>query len=183
MRRIFCIFLFLLPIVSFLNAEEKPRLGFVTNFGYSRSESESGIGIAGGASFRWWRFVSFGMADFTIAPKPGDSRYYMDTFSNGQRRCRDTTNGQFANTELCSGSAKTITAGMFDANIIAAPKIPVMIGAGYRIGPGQGPYVNIGYSSRARNDRFIWFLKGSIGKDIIQAHIGIAVHWPSSGAQ
>lgn len=32
------------------------------------------------------------------------SRYYWDTFSNGQRRCRDRSTGQFARSSLCSGA-------------------------------------------------------------------------------
>lgn len=178
MRLIYCIFILFVSLASSLQAKDIPRTGFVVNLGYGQSGSESGVGFAGGVSLRWWRFIGFGMADFTIVPSPGDSRYYMDTFSNGQQRCRDTTNGQFARTELCNGSVGVISAGMFDINIIAAPKFPILVGGGYRVGPSQGAYLNIGFSGRARDDKFIWFLKGSFGKDIIQTHIGIAVHWP-----
>ena len=38
---------------------------------------------------------------------PGDTsgRYRLDTFSNGQQRCRDTRNGQFVETKICTGTS------------------------------------------------------------------------------
>lgn len=59
-----------------------------------------------GASYR------IGFAGFHITPTIGafiykgdNDRYYRDTFSNGQSRCRDSTNGQFAKDSLCNNTA------------------------------------------------------------------------------
>ena len=157
----------LLSISTAMEAQGKPRFGVVANVGYSRSESQSGLGVAGGGSFRWSRLLISALADFTIVPTPGDERYFLDTFSNGQQRCRDRTNGQFARTELCSGSVYAITAGMFDINIIGATQFPIFIGAGYRAGPAHGAYLNLGYAQPVSNNRSVWFIKSSVGRYIL----------------
>jgi hypothetical protein len=54
----------------------------------------------------------------------------MDTFSNGQSRCRDSRTGQFAETALCREPIEVISAGMFDANVLVSSLI---FGAGYRL--------------------------------------------------
>lgn len=53
-----------------------------------------------------------GMGGFHLTPTVGaliyksdNQRYQMSTFSNGQSRCRDITNGQFAKTALCREAA------------------------------------------------------------------------------
>ncbi len=37
--------------------------------------------------------------------KGNNARYYVDTFPNGQSRCRDRTDGQFANSGLCGDTS------------------------------------------------------------------------------
>jgi len=53
-----------------------------------------------------------GAGGFAVRPIVGafiyqgdNDRYYEDTFSNGQSRCRDSTNGQFADDENCNNTA------------------------------------------------------------------------------
>lgn len=53
-----------------------------------------------------------GAGGFALTPAIGaflykgdNDRYYVDEFSNGQSRCRDRTNGQFADDYLCNNIA------------------------------------------------------------------------------
>lgn len=55
---------------------------------------------------------AFSAGGFSLRPIVGafiyqgdNDRYEEDTFSNGQTRCRDTTNGQFADKEKCDNTA------------------------------------------------------------------------------
>lgn len=78
--------------------------GVVVEANGARSEGvwggELGVGYAVGAG------------GFKIRPMGGvliyagdNDRYYEDNLSNGQTRCRDTTNGQFADSEKCDNTA------------------------------------------------------------------------------
>lgn len=55
---------------------------------------------------------NFSVAGFTIRPIGGvlihegdNDRYYKDTMQNGQTRCRDSSNGQFAKDSECNNMA------------------------------------------------------------------------------
>lgn len=68
------------------------------NYGETGERSGAEIGIG----------YRFGVQNFRLTPVVGafvypseDDRYRQETFSGGQTVCRDTTNGQFADGELC----------------------------------------------------------------------------------
>lgn len=55
--------------------------------------------------------LKLGLGPLSITPAGGvfvyqgdNDRYYFDDFGNGQTRCRDSSNGQFARDELCDNS-------------------------------------------------------------------------------
>ena len=53
-----------------------------------------------GELHRAWLFGSAGL-DMSVGPGDGNTRYYRDSFSNGQSRCRDSSTGQFATDAKC----------------------------------------------------------------------------------
>lgn len=65
--------------------------------------------------------------------KNDDERYYTDRFSNGQERCRDTTNGRFVSDSRCGAST------MFYGKIEATISIPAFaeVGGGGRFMDGD----------------------------------------------
>ena len=154
------------------------RPGFSVDVGFTRSDTESGLGLGLGGAFLWRRLLGIATGDFTIVPPPKgtstNSRYYIDTFSNGQSRCRDRANGQFASDSLCS-SPHALFAGMFDENFILSPTVPLTVGGGYRVGSGQGAYLAFGYFTPLNSSHAGWFVRVIAGADIVQVNLGVNI--------
>ena len=158
----------------------KYKPSFAIGAGYTKLEGIGTIAVPGSYYFETTKlpllvFINFADFGFETKSIPYDSdRYYMDTFSNGQKRCRDRTNGQFAKTALCQDGAETITHYSISSDINY--KLPVngkaqyQIGLGYRLLKPATPYINFLalYSLFREND---WLLKTSIGQDYL--HFGI----------
>jgi hypothetical protein len=94
----------------------------------------------------------FGVAGFKLRPVAGvfafqgdNDRYYTDTFSNGQSRCRDSQNGQFADDSKC----ENVDFKPY-ARVEAAYAIPLFaeVGAGVRLSDEKArPYGTIAFSA------------------------------------
>jgi hypothetical protein len=175
MRKLIWIIVILAAFPMSLAAQaEASGVGFMLDTGYSRPFQANAYGVAGGASVKWKHLISFSALDFSFYPGDHNPRYYTDTFSNGQTRCRDRSNGQFADTSLCGRGTKVITAGMFDGNLLISR---LLVGGGYRVGDGRGAYGAAGYAKSIRGGtKSFWFIRGLGGKDIVQVHIGVATY-------
>jgi len=88
-------------------------------------------------------------ADVTLQDdkSAGDSRYYMDTFSNGQSRCRDSETGQFVATEKCSDlSIETVPGVTAEGALVPSRSVPIYVGGGvYASSRETSPYFSFGY--------------------------------------
>jgi hypothetical protein len=64
------------------------------------------------------------------------SLYSRDTFSNGQSRCRSSSDGRFVSDSLCSSDNRTLHSTTID---VAAwlPRIPIVLGVGKRFVHGN----------------------------------------------
>ena len=114
----------------------------------------------------------FGNERFRLTPivgafiyKNDDDRYYNDSFSNGQSRCRDSSNGQFADSSYCAP----------DVQAFAKFEGAVHIGKSWEVGAGvrvaeqdTTPYVLVG-AQFSNNGRFKLFG----GKDYAGVGIGL----------
>lgn len=118
----------------------------ILGFGMAGREGEPWGLLGAGYALRW-RFL-FASASVDAALRGAESdRYYMDTFSNGQSRCRDSQTGRFASAANCS-ETETITGYGLDAGLIFANPDAYgsfFVGAGYRPVGGEGPYGSVGY--------------------------------------
>lgn len=111
------------------------------------------------------------MAGFSLRPLGGvlvykgdNDRYYEDTFNNGQTRCRDSSNGQFADDRLCDDTALKPYAKLEATYTIAGS---LEFGGGGRYDGGSvRPYglISLPVAPRLR-------LHGNIGKEF--AAIGV----------
>lgn len=108
---------------------------------------------------------SFGAAGFSLTPIVGvllhegdNDRYYQDDLGNGQTRCRDSTNGQFAEDEKCDNLAAKVY-GKIEATY-AIPLGPEL-GGGVRFSKGS----TTPYGTAAVSLAPLIKLKGSIGDD------------------
>lgn len=88
-----------------------------------------------------------------------NDRYVRETFSNGQSRCRDRTNGQFARDGLCE-DADAYAYGRVEAT---ANFGNVEVGAGYRIAEDESVFY--GTASVRVSER--WHLKANAGSDYV----------------
>jgi hypothetical protein len=149
----------------------------VLQTGFSRPGSINAYGFGGGLSAKLSRVVGFASFDVSAYPGASNPRFRRETFSNGQSVCRDLSTGQFAASESCSRDVDTITAGMFDANVLL-PRMPFMAGVGYRTGLQKGGYGSLGFAKQFRSSNNLWFLRGLAGRDFWQVNIGIAAYWP-----
>jgi hypothetical protein len=115
--------------------------------GLPTSAQAQGIGAeltAGKAEGVWGAELGLGYA-FELGPiavrpvagafvyKGDDTRYYMDQMSNGQSRCRDTSNGQFAKRALCNDAAAMFY-GKVEATVTLSGVAEVGAGARYMDG-------------------------------------------------
>jgi hypothetical protein len=72
-----------------------------TRSGGTDASVASGGALTAGVSFRWGPLIgTFSPLDVTLYPDDS-SPYYTDYFDNGQSRCRDSRNGQFATDASC----------------------------------------------------------------------------------
>jgi len=113
------------------------------------AHAEGATGGLGAVSLGWdagtFGPVTVGLTlrpEFFLTPVEADSsRYRFDAIGNGQTRCRDYSNGQFAATLLCEGGNETDLSGAFSgAARLDTPAGAFGAGAGYRIGRGEGPF-------------------------------------------
>jgi hypothetical protein len=161
------------------SAQSERRWGYDGSTGYTHTRDGDGWALGLGAT-RFFRFVGLTITpmDLTFVPQEGDSRYYEDTFSNGQTRCRDSATGQFASDSKCGGAYRTLYA----ASVTARLNIPVRdnewyVGGGYRAGSTSTPYGAVGFV-RQPDGAGAWFVELRTGSDLVQATIGATLNSP-----
>lgn len=143
------------------------------NMGYAAAE-ESGF------SFSLSYARVFGVVrpslylDMIAGPADPDSRYYRDTFDNGQSRCRDSVTGRFASDALCTGDFGYAARA---EGLFRLARSPVLLGPGLRVGSGGlVPYGTAMYEAPVSpGSPFQVQGKGSAGVAFIQAEVGIAL--------
>lgn len=107
----------------------------------------------------------FAAGNFRLTPIVGafitagedDGRYRQETFDNGQTVCRDTSNGQFADKENCSGDLDVAAYGKVEASYRIGGKVEVGVGA--RFGEDDAvPYGTLAFGQ-------VWGVKLAAGQD------------------
>jgi hypothetical protein len=156
-------------------AQAPSRFSFVADGGFAKADTLQGFSLSIGGA-RTWKFGFASAAlDFVIGPPVYSDRYYTDTFSNGQSRCRDSTNGQFASTSLCSGEPTTDVGALLDAGLRFHESFPLEIGAGVRLGALTVPVVTVGFSRPFATFTGRWYLRGIAGDGYAGGRIGVRV--------
>lgn len=116
----------------------------------------SGGALTSGLSFRWGPLIgTFSPLDLTLYPD-GSSPYYRDYFDNGQSRCRDSRNGQFASDASCE-TVDASYAYSADAVVLVpsgSKRFPLLVGAGRRFDDEEDPWfgsVSVAFAQAGRN--------------------------------
>ena len=131
--------------------------------GGTQAGSVEGFALTAGLGFRFGPLlVTANAADVTLSS--GDSGpYYRDEFSNGQSRCRNGDNGQFAEDSKCIAIDADYAASA-DLNIIL-PGTPLFIGGGGRVGGDSNLFYGSVGASWGKSTSRMWVLRGNLGKD------------------
>ena len=125
------------------------------------------------AEDRWGGELGLGyrirIGDFSITPAAGalisgsdDDRFYTDTFSNGQSRCRERSTGQFADDSDCV-ELDARAYGRVEATYRIGGN-GVELGGGVRIGEEVLPYGTLAIPLGASSQ-----IKGNAGPDYFAA--------------
>lgn len=108
---------------------------------------------------------------------PHDSRYSWDTFSNGQKRCRDSQNGQFSKNENCEDKDETVYdfSGSFDANygFYDSPGLIPFIGFGLKVASPFTPFLSVGLLNPPKDEVYGMLIKLQVWKNYTSVGIGL----------
>lgn len=113
--------------------QSTPR-NFYGSLGYSFSGAE-GFELALGVQASWNDFIYVRASPLNFVLTDVDG-FYRDSFSNGQSRCRDESNGQFATDESCSGLDYRVDADLY---VRLAPQVLIGGGAMYTVSSEYTP--------------------------------------------
>lgn len=138
-------------------ADAQPALDAALGVGFGAVEERFGIGALLGPAVRLGPIVGAVLGDMTLVGGDEDPRYRLERFDNGTEVCRDLTNGRFAKKDLCAPALDALFGLMLDLNLVLFASPAVIIGGGYRLGDGDGPYGTIGF------EEYPWFFRFSIG--------------------
>lgn len=135
--------LLLLVFTHDLQAQVKESAKFKLSSGFITAEAKPALHLQAGIEpvlGRWLLSVNFLDVGITSTQASG-SRYRNETTSDGRTICRDTSNGQFANSGNCAADVETYFAFTGDVKYDISGGIKqVYVGAGYRLGRGKTPY-------------------------------------------
>ncbi len=145
------------------------------SLGYEQVNKEGGFGINGNLNANLYNFTaSVEVVDFFVYGKGGSSGYYTDTFSNGQSRCRNASNGRFATSSSCSPNIGVDTKFFRNADLsyglpIDSAGNKIFFGAGIPINNSNGSsvYGVFGYQGSSGG-----LVKAKVGNDMLDIRIG-----------
>jgi hypothetical protein len=154
-------------------ANDAIEVGVTGGVGYEKVDNADGVGFNAELQARSNGFTaSIEIVDVFITGKK-NSGFYRDQFSNGQSRCRNASNGQFANDSQCSDVGLSVgflrTADLTYSVPLSDNSIGrnnVFGGVGTSLNSNLGFYGVIGYE----NNNFQ--AKAKIGSNITDVRIG-----------
>jgi hypothetical protein len=146
------------------------------SIGFVHTDDDEGMSMSlgiGGVLLR--HLVAFVFPiDLGIVPNK-DSRYYTDTFDNGNSVCRDSETGRFADKSNCGPDV--IFAASAEAGFAIATGVhPVYLTGGYRVGAGESAFGAIAIAFQPLNSLH-WYAKASVGREFTQVVFGGSVPW------
>jgi hypothetical protein len=152
------------------------RFAYTVEVGVSRADTTLGVGFSGGLS--WGpRRIRFGFDVEALLTASSDTRYYMDTFSNGQSRCRDSLTGQFASTSKCA-PVEVVFGAIGGGALMPIESKPLFIGAGYRLAAKPEPVATVSYSGAFDNWNADWRVNAIVAKEYVSLRWGVAIPTP-----
>jgi hypothetical protein len=142
--------------------------------GGADAETARGGAVTGGVGFTLGPLLTTFNA-FDVILYPGDTfPYVRDPSSNGDGQCRDSRNGQFADSENCVAVGAKYALS-FDT-LLLVPRTPLAFGGGRRFDDRNDPwFVSAGLGWMATSRRVIVVAKGNFGTSYISGLVTVAV--------
>jgi hypothetical protein len=145
------------------------------SLGYEQVNKQGGFGINGNLNANLYNFTaSVEVVDFFFYGNGGSTGYYTDTFSNGQSRCRNASNGRFATSSSCSPNIGIDVKFLRNADLsyglpIDSAGNKIFLGAGIPINDSSynGAHGIFGYQSSSGG-----LVKAKVGNDMLDIRIG-----------
>jgi hypothetical protein len=160
-------------IVSVSQAQTRSAVG---SLGVQHLKSDgTGLSMLLGVALSRARVMASLPIEITVLPN-STGRYRSETFSNGQTRCRDTTNGQFADSAFC-GPRAVVGMSINGLGYMSTDSTHAFgLGLGYRAGPSAGPFAlaSFVFGPIAGNS---WNLSARGGAKMFDLSIGGALLW------
>ena len=103
----------------------------------------------------------------------GDTYPYRSESIGGQSVCRDTRNGQFADSSQCV-NVNADYAFTTDV-VLSIPRSPVIVGAGIRYDRKENPWFGVVGVQRRTGTSGMWSIRVQAGPDYVAAIAGLAV--------
>lgn len=139
-------------------------------------EGEFGFEARAGAELRSGRIrVIARPVELAVLPGDSDPGYRWVTLSGGQRRCRDVATGRFARDTRCIELETKFGASGELAWRVLGDARPLLVGAGFRAGPGAGPYGAVRWRPVVASDGLSWHLQAAAGPELVRFTAGTAL--------
>lgn len=151
-------------------AESGVRRTFVGgSIGYLGQEDINALSLTGSIGLQKAFLRATLHTDLGLYPDE-DSPYYRDQLDNGDSRCRDSRNGQFADDANCGPAVTFAVRG--EATAFVPRKSPFFLGGGYRLGELSVPYGTAGWEFRRSGSSAAGFLRTEVGERYVQIELG-----------
>lgn len=145
--------------------------------GLSIADSIKGLGLSVGLARQWSRLRVASALDLVLEPSL-DHRYYRD-LSSTTTTCRDHQTGGLVGESNCV-RMKIAAAVPTGVELTISRAVPLIVGAGYRLGDAPGPYVAMGYSGPFARAHAIWRAMAVVGDRYVSIRWGLAADVRSS---
>lgn len=165
--------LILFAFVSILSTSVFAQSNFVVGGGVLHADGDTGFDLTLSAQNEYLRILNLiHLADVGFIPTTGGDRYYMDSFSNGQSRCRDRETGRFVTTSTCHG-LKLVYAAAIDVNYIInrGNYRDIFGGIGGRVGAAKTFYGSFGLVYRRKRPLII---RLNLGENFFNLNFGFS---------
>lgn len=151
-------------------AQDWPSGGVVVGAGFSSLDSKGAFGLSGGVTRRWGPLVGTILGNVAVNTYGGHGlsatvRINGDVYC-GNRRVTTTTD------VVCPAHVDAVGGLATEAGLTIAPRVPIIVGVGYRAGPVSESYLAASVFGGTGHEAVSWLAHVAVGRHAIQVHAG-----------
>lgn len=146
---------------------------YVFEAGAAVAASDAGLGLVGGVARKTAHFSLGASLEMIIMPGASTPQYQNDEML-GVSTCKNRQTGEAVSDLLCRGvTAAPAILGSLEA--MPFKSLPLVIGAGYRVGKAYGPVATMAVSAPQARSRNSLRLTMMAGPDYFSARFGVMI--------